>query len=370
LKAVQIGLGGLKSGIGGVERYYFSLMQSLPAAGTQIRGLVLGDMREADGISCYATEDQPLLTRWAALRSALAEATHESDLIVAHFALYAFGVLDRIKKTPFVIHFHGPWALESAANGSGNITVAAKRALEFMVYRKGSRFIVLSQSFATILARQYHVPRERIHVIPGGVDIDRFRHTGTRLGARRSLNWPEGRPTLVTVRRLVRAKGLENLIAAIQIVKRDIPDILLMIVGTGPLEAELKQQVRQSGLENTVQFAGYASEDSLASVYRAGDLFIVPTLTLEGFGLVVIEALACGTPVLVTPVGGLPEVVSALEPGLVMRSVQPVDVARSITDALLGRIPVPSENACRAYAEQFHWPVIASRINDVYRAAL
>jgi glycosyltransferase involved in cell wall biosynthesis len=201
------------------------------------------------------------------------------------------------------------------------------------------------------------------------VDIDRFARFAdlvSRDEARRALGWPQGRPTIVTVRRLVRAKGLENLITAVEAVRGDIPDLLLVIVGSGPLEAELKARVRDAALQNVVRFEGYVPEEALPNVYRAGDLFVVPTITLEGFGLVVIEALACGTPVLVTPIGGLPEVVSDLEPGLIFESVHPDHLARGIRDAFQGRIRIPGESECRTYAQRFDWPVIAKRVNSVY----
>lgn len=317
LKTLQIGLSGMASGIGGAERYYFGLTHALPEAGADVRGFVLGDVQDVDGIRGYAPEGTSLFGRWTALRAAVSKAIRQSDLVASHFALHAFGMLDLLKDTPFVVHFHGPWALESAAEGAGVINVTAKRLLEGFVYRRGARFVVLSRAFGAILEREYRIPASLIRVVPGGVDVHRFRGIGSRSEARLRLGWPSDRPTIVSVRRLVRAKGLENFIAAVDTVRRRVPDVLVVIVGMGPLEKELRARADEAGLGRFVRFEGYVPEALLPLVYRAADLFVVPTIVLEGFGLVVIEALACGTPVLVTPVGGLPEVVSGLEPRLV-----------------------------------------------------
>jgi glycosyltransferase involved in cell wall biosynthesis len=276
-------------------------------------------------------------------------------------------VLDRIGARPLVVHFHGPWALESAAEGAGGLRVAAKRWLERAVYRRGTRFIVLSQAFAEILEREYGVPGDAIRIVPGGVDLQRFRIATSRVEARRALGWPTDRPTVVTVRRLVRAKGIENLIDAVAKVRRVHPDLLMMIVGTGPLADDLQRRVREQGLEDSVRFTGYVPQEQLPMIYSAADLSIVPTIALEGFGLVVLESLACGTPALVTPVAGLPGVVTDLDPALVMPGTDADAIASTLGDALSGSLPLPDASTCRAYAQRFDWPAIATRVRDVYR---
>jgi len=367
MRTLQIGMTAAQTRGGGLDRYYFNLVRELPACGTSVSGFVVGDPQASGDVACFAPEGAPLIARWSALRTAVDAALAASDIVVSHFAPYAFGVLDLIRTRPLVIHFHGPWAGESAVEGAGRLAVAAKHALERIVYGRGARFIVLSRAFGAILERDYGVPPQTIRVVPGGVDLTRFREIGSRTEARAALGWPVDRPTVVSVRRLVRAKGLENLIAAIAEVRRRVPDVLAVIVGTGPLAADLQARIAAAGLADHVRLVGYVADDDLPLVYRAADLFVVPTIALEGFGLVVVEALACGTPVLVTPVAGLPEVVTDLQPSLVLGGSAPADLARGIGDALTGALPLPSDAACRAYAERFAWPSIAARVNAVYR---
>ena len=356
---------------GGLDRYYFGLLRALPAAGIDVRGLVVGDVsdsaRERDAVDSFAPENASMLRRWRGLRAGVGERVAESDLLVSHFALYAFPVLDSLAKRPFVNHFHGPWALEGVAEGHHPLKTLVRRLVERVVYARAARFIVLSQAFADVLSRHYSVPEQKIRVVPGGVDLQRFAAVGSRVEARERMGWPLDRPIVATVRRLVRAKGLENLIQATATVVRTVPDVFVAIVGTGPLAERLRTTIAERGLERSVHLAGHVSEELLPSVYRAADLFVVPTVTLEGFGLVVVEALACGTPVLVTPVGGLPEVVGDLDPALVLPGSAAPDIALGIERALSGAHVLPQSEACIAYAQRFGWSRIAERVADVYR---
>ena len=112
-------------------------------------------------------------------------------------------------------------------------------------------------------------------------------------------------------------------------------------------------------------------DDKLPSAYRAADLSVVPTVSLEGFGLIVIESLAAGTPCLVTPVGGLPEAVSGLSRALVLGATGAKAIADGLGDALTGVTTLPSARECLDFARRnFDWPVIAERVRLVYEEAM
>jgi glycosyltransferase involved in cell wall biosynthesis len=251
------------------------------------------------------------------------------------------------------------------------VAVRVKAAVEKLVYSRAKLFIVLSQAFADVLRDRYGVNESQIRIVPGGVDADRFRGAMSKQEARRNLGWPQDRPVLLSVRRLYQRMGLENLIDAFQVAHRTAPDALLYIAGKGPLAASLQARIDASGLGQSVRLLGYLSEEELPLAYCAANVSVVPTLALEGFGLITVESLASGTPVLVTPVGGLPEVVGNLSPDLILPDTSAATMAERLTMFLRGGLALPDAETCRRYArEQFDWSVIAQRTKQVYEEAL
>ena len=162
--------------------------------------------------------------------------------------------------------------------------------------------------------------------------------------------------------------GLENLIAAFAKISPHYPEAMLIIAGRGPLAADLQAQATALGLGEQIRFAGFVSDTDLPLAYAAADFSIVPSDALEGFGLITLESLACGTPVLVTPIGGLPEAVNGLSPELVLPGCSIDDITTGLKRGLAGGLPSAPE--CRAYAENnFAWPAIARRVMAVYQEA-
>jgi glycosyltransferase involved in cell wall biosynthesis len=165
--------------------------------------------------------------------------------------------------------------------------------------------------------------------------------------------------------------GLENLIMAVNEVRKIVPEVLLLIAGRGPLSTELATLVQSLSLENNVRFLGFLADEDLPLAYRAAELTIVPTVALEGFGLVVVESLAAGTPALVTPVAGLPEIVDGLSPNLVLAGSDIGPLAEGLKSALTGALNLPSPRTCQAYVRShYDWSVIADRVREVYAEVL
>lgn len=372
---VQIGAEWLSVRAGGLNRYAEGLSRALAGERIPQRWLVMGsgDLQPSAEVAVRSVTrpDASLTTRWLAIRRAWKELHPQPPLAASHFALYAFPISRRLGKLPHVVHFHGPWADESDAEGAGGIAVRFKRFIEKSVYRTGDHFVTLSQAFADILTQRYGIDPAKIRVIPGGVDVDRFDTGITRAEARRQLGWDEHRPIVLCVRRLVNRMGLEQLVEAMGRVAESHPDALLLIAGKGPLAPQLASAITHQGLDGSVKLLGFVPDEDLPAAYRAADFSVVPTQSLEGFGLIIPESLAAGTPALVTPVGGMPEVVRDLDPSLVLPGCRVDDLAAGISSVLSGEHELPSDEACQAYARgRFAWPVIARRILEVYREAI
>src|SRR5207249_5828406 len=121
----------------------------------------------------------------------------------------------------------------------------------------------------------------------------------------------------------------------------------------GPSRGALEDSVAERALGDRVRFVGRIDDGQLLACYRAADVAVVPSVALEGFGLVVLEALACGTPVIASEVGGLPEVLSPLDRSMLVPPGDAGALADRLASALDGTKPLPDSVRCRRYAERF-----------------
>jgi glycosyltransferase involved in cell wall biosynthesis len=379
LSTLQIGMQWFPERGGGLDRVYYDMVRMLPAAGVQFTGLVAGSERVAadsgGSVRAFAPSDVSLMKRWRGVRAAVQSqlAAGRFDLVVSHFALYTFPVRGVIAqhRLPLVVHFQGPWAAESREEGAGRAAVWAKASIERQVYARAQRFIVLSDPFGKILTNTYGMREELIRRVPPGLETARFRTGLSRAEAREKLGWPLDRPIVITVRRLAHRMGLEDLVDAAAAVRKAVPDVLFLIAGRGRLSGALEERIKKLDLARHVRLLGFVADEQLPLAYTAADLTAVPTIALEGFGLVVVESLAAGTPVIVTPVGGLPDGIVGLAPQLVLPGTGAAAVAEGVTAALRGRLPLPSREQCEQHAEaNFDWNAIAKKMRAVYQEVL
>jgi glycosyltransferase involved in cell wall biosynthesis len=370
-RPLLLGMGWFPHQAGGLNRYFQELFFALQAQGLAPQGVVLGPADEGQsGDLAIAASARELLPRrlwryWKAVHDAGAD----SDLVDAHFALYAAGpiFLGSVRRLPLVLHFHGPWADEGKSAGEGSsFRAASKRLLERRVYRRAREAIVLSAAFRRILVEQYGVQPWRINVVPPGVDLDRF-VPGNTAASRRRLGVPDSSWVAVSVRRLVPRTGIDILVAAWAELARLREDVLLLVVGDGPARARLEQLSRDLGLDETVRFVGPVSDRDLTAYYQLADVCVVPSLALEGFGLVVLEALACGPPVIASDSGGLPEALAGLDSNLVVAAGDVYGLAQRLEAAAEGKPALPSRASCRHHAERFSWSEVAERHHAIYR---
>lgn len=371
-----VGLGWFPQSPGGVERYVYELVHQLAAGQDTVELCGLGLPKTPPNyplkLTNLAEADSPLWQRiWSVRRNFLNRQITQPDAINLHFALYSFPLLNILPaNVPITFTFHGPWALESKREGANQISVLLKYWLvEKRVYNRCDRFIVLSKAFGEILHQKYKIPWSKIHLIPGGVDLIRFQPNLSRQEARTQLNWPQDRAILFTPRRLVKRMGIDKLLNALAKIKPKIPDVWLAIAGKGPLKTSLEEQATALGLQEQVKFLGFLPDEHLPIAYQAADLTIMPSQSLEGFGLVLLESLACGTPALCTPVGGMPEVIEPFSPDLITNSPEEIALAEKLEELLTGKVPIPSRNACREYVvTNFDWQKIAKQVRQVLLA--
>jgi glycosyltransferase involved in cell wall biosynthesis len=304
------------------------------------------------------------------------------DIVHSHFAFASVGPTWAIPQTiPCIRTFHGPWDQEALSSSHANGALASfglrlkaelQRRIELLSLRQAERIVVLSDHFASMLAKQYGQEAARIEKVPGGVDSTRFAPTTDKAAVRSELGLPADRPLLLSVRRLVPRMGLHNLISAMPSVLRQSPTALLLIGGRGPERQPLEELTRSLNLGDAVRFLDFIPELTLPKYYQAADLFVLPSLELEGFGLVTLEALSSGLPIIGTPTGATPEILMQLDPRLLAKGVDP----RALADAVVSVLRTGLVNQLDPHfladwvRERFSWADHARRVEAIYRAAL
>lgn len=371
--------------LGGAERVVWEQASRLAAAGHRVR--VVSRAPEHVGEGAVVHRDVPvrhfdvdrrtlrsfLRTSIQGARRAVAEdvEAHGADVLHVHQPLAAFGALTSAagRRLPSLYTFHSPAPLEYRTRRgttdlhrgglAGHAGTAALWLLERLSLSRATRVHVLSEFSAGLVRKLYRIPRARIVKIPAGVDLDHFRPPADRMALRRELGLPAGRPLLFTLRNLEPRMGLDNLLGAIPLLRRRIPDVLLLIGGAGSLRRQLEALAASLHLADHVKFLGFVADADLPRHYGVADAFVLPTRALEGFGLVTVEALACGTPVLGTPVGATPEILTPLAPSLVFRAGSSEAMAQDLGRFLegLGQDPAGARRlreASRRHAETYY----------------
>jgi glycosyltransferase involved in cell wall biosynthesis len=288
------------------------------------------------------------------------------DALIAHHPVSAYAALRArgVHALPWLSVLHSLYFLEYSDRHSYNprtgraarfgpvrrMIAALLKRMDGAVLARSDRVVVLSDFTRSLVVRHCPEALEKVFVVPGGADLTRFAPEPSREEARRELHLNTGGPLLFTCRRLEHRMGILELVEAVKRLRQDGRDLALVIAGRGSLEQEVRNRIGDS---EAVRLLGYIPEDQLPLYYRAADAFVLPTRALEGFGLVTAEALACGTPVIGTPVGATPELLSPLDKRLLTRGSSADDLADGIARFLDELLPERDlSRRCRAYAEK------------------
>ncbi len=255
------------------------------------------------------------------------------------------------------------------------LNVAARLWSERFVLRRCARVVVLSEFTKRRVLSAHGIPDRMLRIIPGGADPVRFHVPHDPAETRRRLKLPLDKVILVAVRNLVPRMGLDNLVGAMALLGDEVRDLLLLIGGEGPLRPSLERLIHDRDLTDRVRLLGFVADEELPAYYQAADLVLMPTLELEGFGLVTVEALACGTPVLGTPVGAIPEVLARVDPRLIAEGTDSASLARAIRGLLRRFRDQPGEQerlsakGCAVVADDYNWDRHNERLEGVLREA-
>ncbi|MEI6657234.1 MAG: glycosyltransferase family 4 protein [Planctomycetota bacterium] len=221
------------------------------------------------------------------------------------------------------------------------------RALELQCLRQSTALHALSRYTVSQMEHEYSSSVTDYRVIPHWADTDWFR-TVSKTEARRELGWPQGDRIVFTVRQLRYRYGIDTAIQAIAPLAAK-GECRFFIGGSGACRAALEAQIDRLSARDSVSMLGRLTDEHLRLAYQAADLFILPTRELECFGLIILEALACGLPVIGTTVGAIPENLSPILPQYLVSPDDPEAMRRKVAAFLADELPGPGAEALIHY---------------------
>jgi D-inositol-3-phosphate glycosyltransferase len=259
-----------------------------------------------------------------------------------------------------------------------NLTCSTEDASELRLVnekklaKQCDRIIVPTQKDKEYLIQYYDAPCDNIRIVPCGVNLDRFKPQD-KISARQQLTLPIDGPIVLYVGRFTPIKGLDRLFKSFSSITRPSGAILLMVGGDGKrslMSQHLKKKAKAFHIQDRLTFAGRVDQKILPQYYSAADVLVVPSY-YESFGLVALEALACGTPVVTTSVGAMGKIVKDGVTGYVVTDSDPCHFAGVIEAVLIKQKQNGlSPSKIRASVSEFTWARSASLLLDAYRSAL
>ncbi len=329
--------------IGGTARWFWELYRRLPRTDVVIAAGERAGVVEFDRTHDLRVERLPLSFRdcglfgWESWRRYRGVASRLRDLIRRHAIdqlhggrLLPEGWLALRCGRPYACYVHGEEL--NTAETSRQLTWMVVRVL-----RRASFLVANSQHTAQLLEHRWHVPPETIRILHPGVDSQRFLPADPDERVRTELGW-SGRIVILTVGRLQKRKGHDRMIQAVAALRRDFPSVLYAIIGDGEERGPLQDQVGREGLSDFVRFYGEVDDRLLIGAYQQCDLFVLPNRNeggdFEGFGMVLLEAQACGKAVVAGDSGGTAETLRAGETGVIARCEDPDELSAAVASLL------------------------------------
>ncbi len=266
---------------------------------------------------------------------------------------------------PFICYVHGEDV--NSASESRELTWLVRQ-----VFGGADFTIPNSLNTKRILQEEWNLPEHRVRLLHPGVDIGRFKPADRDAAVRAGLGW-DSRTVVLTVGRLQKRKGHDRMIEALHAVRKSVPDILYAIVGDGEERACLEELVKRESLQRHVQFVGEPDDGTLVQCYQQCDLFVLPNRQvgkdIEGFGMVLLEAQACGKPVIAGASGGTAETMNIPDTGRVVCCDGPKELAALVSELLADESlrRRMGEWARQWVVERFDWDVLSKQAARLFR---
>jgi len=270
-------------------------------------------------------------------------------------------------RVPLVMTFHSTEA--SRSSNSPSTESAMVEGLEWWGSFEAARIIAVSGWMKSEVLTRLKTPEDKVEQIPNAVEPLKFEGPVDAMAARARWNVGEGQKMITAVGRLTPQKGFDDLIRAYPAIRRAVPESRLVIVGDGHMRTELESIADQEHVREVTTFTGFISDGELVEALRSSDVVVVPS-RFEPFGIIALEAMAAGVPLVVSRVGGLKEIVDDSMDGIEVEPNNPSAIAeatiRILSDKeLASRLAARGEEKVKSYS----WENVAKRTLGVYQDA-
>jgi glycosyltransferase involved in cell wall biosynthesis len=296
------------------------------------------------------------------------------DIIHIHSLFTGAGVMEALGDNPrYLYTVHSPVVAEQKINwahqgliGKLKLLFGLKilKRLENKILQKASVIHVLS-NFTKSQIQYFHGLADKITIIPHWIQPQYIR-TLKKVEARALLGWPQNIPVLFTIRNHIPRTGLDiaiDAIAPLTIQKH----CMFVVAGNGPMRTILQQRARNAGAGPAqVVFTGHLPNKKLMLAYQAADLFVLPTIELECFGLIILEALAMGCPIVATNVAAISELLEPILPNFIVPANNVTAMRTKLQDYLEGKLVVPDQTTLIDYVQRrYAKKVISQKMIDL-----
>lgn len=273
-------------------------------------------------------------------------------------------IFNKIYNIPYICYIHGE-DVEAAAT-SRELSWIVKKVLA-----NATTLICNSQNTASLILNNWQAIPDRTVILNPGCDTERFSPAEKNDDVKKSLGW-ESKQIILTVGRLQERKGQDMLIKAIPVIKQSIPNVLYAIIGDGEEKQKLQTLVETLKIQDNVLFMSEISDEQMIQAYQQCDIFALPNRTvgqdIEGFGMVLVEAQACGKPIIAGASGGTVETMMVGKTGFIVDCTQPEPLANKLIEILQSPEQCKvTGNAGRLHVEKtLDWKVHAEKAKSIF----
>ncbi len=369
--------------VGGIARHCNGLAKALTHNDHEVHVVTLDfpgapNYEEIDGVKIYRTPTElghPNFLTWALLFNHFMEKKIagisrkvDFDVIHVHDWLTAFAGISfkHQMQKPLVVTIHGTEI--GRAQGLHNPDSRTIDGIEWWTTYEANKIIVTSGSLKSEIQGHFNLPQEKIEIIPNGIDLEKYNASVDRVAVRSRYGVHPHEKLVLCIGRLVPQKGIEYLIRTVPRIAGRYPEARFIIVGEGWLRGHLEYVARSTGHQWKITFTGWIPDQELVALLNSADVLVVPSI-YEPFGIVALEGMAAGIPVVASDIGGLAEVVEHERTGILAYSKNPESIAwavdRVLSDPSHSKWLV--QNAQEMVQKTYSWEAIAKRTVEVYK---